>query len=118
MRDHREGLGHRVHRKVVAKVGPVKATFGGKVSYPTAAAFGLYHHRRRDRRRRRLRRGSAKVALAEDGDETVLSYAVQRRSAQIGADRSRLIDATSRKMAAEFFGRFVTAMTPGDGAAG
>ena len=34
--------------------------------------------------------------------------------AQIG---SRLIDATARKMADEFFSRFVTVMTPG-GAAG
>jgi carbon monoxide dehydrogenase subunit G len=58
-------------------------------------------------------KGSARVALDEAGDETVLRYGVQAqvggKLAQIG---SRLIDATSRKMADEFFTRFVAIVSP------
>jgi uncharacterized protein len=100
--------------KVVAQVGPVKANFGGKVmlsdlnppqSYTIAgegnggvAGFA---------------KGSAKVNLAEDGDATVLNYAVQAhvggKLAQIG---SRLIDSVARRMAENFFTRFVAAVAP------
>jgi carbon monoxide dehydrogenase subunit G len=100
--------------KVVARVGPVKASFLGKVtltdldppsSYTitgegTGGVAGFA-------------KGSAKVALDDVGAETVLRYGVQAqvggKLAQIG---SRLIDATSRKMADEFFNRFVGIMTP------
>jgi carbon monoxide dehydrogenase subunit G len=100
--------------KVVARVGPVKASFSGKVtltdldppsSYTitgegTGGVAGFA-------------KGSAKVALDDAGDETVLRYGVQAqvggKLAQIG---SRLIDATSRKMADDFFNRFLAIMTP------
>ena len=63
-------------------------------------------------------KGGAKVSLEDEGGETVLRYEVQSqvggKLAQIG---SRLIDATARKMADEFFGKFVAAMSP-EGAAG
>jgi carbon monoxide dehydrogenase subunit G len=104
--------------KVIAKVGPVKATFGGKVNLSdldppraytisgegTGGVAGFA-------------KGSAKVNLdEEDGDATRLRYAVQAhvggKLAQIG---SRLIDATSRKMADDFFGRFVEAISPAAG---
>ena len=59
-------------------------------------------------------KGSAKVALEEEGGETVLRYGVQAqvggKLAQIG---SRLIDATARKMADDFFSKFVALVTPG-----
>jgi carbon monoxide dehydrogenase subunit G len=109
--------------KVVAKVGPVSATFGGKVNLTdldppkaytisgegTGGVAGFA-------------RGSAKVRLDDEGAEsTRLHYEVQAhvggKLAQIG---SRLIDATSRKMADDFFGRFVEALSPpagGNGAA-
>jgi carbon monoxide dehydrogenase subunit G len=104
--------------KVVARVGPVKASFSGKVTLSdldppagytisgegTGGVAGFA-------------KGSAKVALEEDGGETVLRYGVQAqvggKLAQIG---SRLIDGTARKMADEFFDRFVGAMTPEEGA--
>jgi carbon monoxide dehydrogenase subunit G len=94
--------------KVTAKVGPVKARFGGKVTLSDidppngytisgegsggAAGFA---------------KGGATVSLTTEGAETVLRYRVQAnvggKLAQIG---SRLIDGTARKMAEEFFGRF------------
>jgi uncharacterized protein len=110
--------------KVRAKVGPVSATFGGKVNLtdldpPKAYTIsgegsgGVAG----------FAKGSAKVNLAEDGGAaTVLHYEVQAhvggKLAQIG---SRLIDATSRKMAEDFFSRFVAVMSPpaeGNGGAG
>src|SRR5258707_10783147 len=94
--------------KVTAKVGPVKAKFGGKVTLSdldppngytitgegTGGAAGFA-------------KGGATVRLADDGDGTRLSYVVEAhvggKLAQIG---SRLIDATARKMAEDFFTRF------------
>lgn len=94
--------------RVVAKVGPVSAKFSGKVTLSDldppngytitgegsggAAGFG---------------KGGAKVALADDGSGTLLTYSahaqVGGKLAQIG---SRLVDATARKMADDFFARF------------
>jgi len=100
--------------RVVATVGPVRAAFGGKVTLSDldppqgytitgegsggAAGFA---------------KGGAKVHLVEDGDATVLNYAVQAqvggKLAQIG---SRLIDGVARKMANDFFGRFAGVIAP------
>ena len=101
--------------KVVAKVGPVKATFNGKVTLSdldppkaytitgegTGGVAGFA-------------KGSAKVHLDEDGGgASVLRYEVQAhvggKLAQIG---SRLIDGTSRKMAEDFFARFAAVVAP------
>jgi uncharacterized protein len=98
--------------KVVAKVGPVKAHFSGKVTLSdinppngykitgegTGGAAGFA-------------KGGAAVRLADDGAGTLLSYTVEAhvggKLAQIG---SRLIDATARKMAEDFFRRFAEAV--------
>ena len=100
--------------KVTAKVGPVRANFAGKVTLTdldppagytitgegTGGVAGFA-------------KGSAQVALTEEGGETVLRYGV---SAQVGGKLaqigSRLIDATARKMADEFFSKFVAVMSP------
>jgi uncharacterized protein len=100
--------------KVKAKVGPVRAKFSGKVTMTdldppagytitgegTGGVAGFA-------------KGSAKVSLEEDGAETILRYGVQAqvggKLAQIG---SRLIDATARKLAEEFFGRFAGVTDP------
>lgn len=94
--------------KVSVKVGPVSAKFTGQVTLSDldppngytisgegkggVAGFG---------------KGGAKVVLTPDGDGTLLRYdvtaSVGGKLAQIGA---RLIDATAKKMAEEFFGRF------------
>ncbi len=97
--------------RVLLAVGPVKARFNGRValaelvppeSYTITgegqggvAGFG---------------KGSAKVRLdAATAQETVLHYEAQStvggKLAQVG---SRLVDATAKKLADEFFSRFVT----------
>jgi len=100
--------------KVRAKVGPVSANFAGKVTLSdldppagytisgegTGGVAGFA-------------KGGAKVTLEEEGGETVLRYGVEAqvggKLAQIG---SRLIDATARKLADQFFSNFVAAMNP------
>jgi carbon monoxide dehydrogenase subunit G len=95
--------------KVTAKIGPVKARFSGKVTLTdidppngykitgegTGGAAGFA-------------KGGAAVKLADDGTGTLLSYTVESqvggKLAQIG---SRLIESTSRKMADDFFSKFV-----------
>lgn len=99
---------NEMEAKVRAKVGPVSATFTGKVtlsdlnppiSYKIAGegkggAAGYA-------------KGGADVSLAEDGADTVLSYNAKAdvggKLAQIG---SRLIQGTAKKMADDFFGKF------------
>jgi carbon monoxide dehydrogenase subunit G len=94
--------------KVSVKVGPVSAKFTGNVTLSEldppngytisgegkggVAGFG---------------KGGAKVRLLPDGDGTLLTYEVSAsvggKLAQIGA---RLIDATAKKMAEQFFEKF------------
>ena len=100
--------------KVGLAVGPVKATFNGRVTLSDldppngykisgegqggVAGFG---------------RGSAVVRLTDDPAGTKLSYsadaAVGGKLAQIG---SRLVEATARKLADEFFTRFAAEFPP------
>jgi hypothetical protein len=106
--------------KVRAKVGPVSANFTGKVTLTDLnPPQGYTISGEGQGGVAGFAKGSAKVDLDEEGSETVLRYAVQAqvggKLAQIG---SRLIDGTARKMADEFFGKFVTLMTPGETAAG
>jgi len=97
---------------VAARIGPVKATFKGRVTLSElnppvsyvisgegkggAAGFA---------------KGSAKVTLAEDGGATRLRYEVDAdvggKLAQVG---QRLIEGSSKKLAGEFFDAFRTAV--------
>jgi hypothetical protein len=101
--------------KVRAKVGPVSANFGGKVNLTDLdPPNGYTISGEGSGGVAGFAKGSAKVKLDEDGGAaTVLRYEVQAhvggKLAQIG---SRLIDATSRKMAEDFFTRFVAAVSP------
>jgi carbon monoxide dehydrogenase subunit G len=104
--------------KVVARVGPVRANFTGKVTLTDLnPPQGYTISGEGQGGVAGFAKGSAKVALEEEGSETVLRYGVQAqvggKLAQIG---SRLIDGTARKMADDFFGRFVALMTPGEAA--
>jgi uncharacterized protein len=103
--------------KVAAKVGPVSARFTGKVTLSDLDPPNGYRISGEGQGGvAGFAKGGATVKLAEDGVGTLLSYTVQAqvggKLAQIG---SRLIDATARKMAEDFFARFaaqVTASTP------
>jgi carbon monoxide dehydrogenase subunit G len=103
-----------LHAVVQMKIGPLSASFEGDVALQDldppngytldvsakggAAGFA---------------KGTAKVALAEDGAETTLSYQAEGRVggklAQVG---QRLIDAAARKTADDFFEAFAREVAP------
>ena len=102
--------------KVVLKIGPVKATFAGKVTLSdldppngyTIAGEGQGGVAG-------FAKGSAKVRLEPEGETaTMLHYDVKAdvggKIAQLGA---RLIDGTAKKLAAEFFEKFGQVVAPG-----
>ena len=100
--------------KVVASVGPVRATFGGKVRLSDLDPPQSYTiNGEGSGGVAGFAKGGAKVNLAEDGGATVLHYEVQAqvggKLAQVG---SRLIDGVARKMANDFFARFAAAVAP------
>jgi carbon monoxide dehydrogenase subunit G len=93
---------------VTAKVGPVKAKFGGNVKMSDLGPPNGYTiSGEGSGGAAGFAKGGAKVKLAEDGGATVLSYTVNAtvggKLAQIG---SRLIDSTAKKMANDFFSKF------------
>lgn len=104
--------------KVRAKVGPVSANFTGKVTLSDLdPPQGYTISGEGQGGVAGFAKGSAKVALDEEGGETVLRFGVQAqvggKLAQIG---SRLIDGTARKMADDFFSKFAALVTPGGSA--
>ena len=94
---------------VVLKVGPVKATFGGKVTLSDLDPPNSYRITGEGAGGvAGFAKGGATVMLtSEDPDVTVLHYQVD---AQIGGKLAqlggRLIDSTARKLAGEFFTAF------------
>ena len=108
--------------KVVAKVGPVKATFTGEVKLSDLVPPTSYKISGEGKGGAAgFAKGGAAVTLEEAGAETVLRYTAQGnvggKLAQIG---SRLIDGTARKLAEEFFGKFAATVggAPAEAAAG
>jgi hypothetical protein len=106
--------------KVTLKIGPVKASFNGKVflsdldppngyTISGEGAGGVAGHAK----------GGAKVRLEEDGEATILHYDVSAevggKIAQLG---SRLIDATAKKLANDFFQTFSAVVSPPEPEAG
>ncbi len=96
--------------RVKLAIGPVKATFNGKVKltdldpsngYKIAGegSGGVAGYAK----------GSASVRLADEGDGTLMTYDVKAdvggKLAQLGG---RLIDSTAKKLADEFFEKFTT----------
>jgi carbon monoxide dehydrogenase subunit G len=94
---------------VVFKVGPVKATFGGKVMLSDLDPPNSYRISGEGSGGvAGFAKGGASVKLeAESADVTILQYEVD---AQIGGKLAqlggRLIDSTSKKLAGEFFASF------------
>lgn len=93
---------------VTSKIGPVKAKFKGAVTLENIKAPESYTITGEGKGGvAGFAKGQANVNLAEDGDETILTYEAKAqvggKLAQLG---SRLIDSTARKMADDFFTKF------------
>ncbi|WP_162855089.1 carbon monoxide dehydrogenase subunit G [Stappia sp. BW2] len=107
--------------KVRLKVGPVKATFGGKVTLNDLdPPNGYTIEGEGSGGVAGFARGAAKVRLEEDGpDATILYYDVDAKVggklAQLGA---RLIDSTAKRLAGEFFAAFGEQVAPQTSATG
>ncbi|MDP1960828.1 MAG: carbon monoxide dehydrogenase subunit G [Reyranella sp.] len=108
--------------KVRMRIGPVSASFTGKVTLSDLDPPNGYKISGEGQGGAAgFAKGGAVVTLREDGADTVLNYNVDAqvggKIAQVGA---RLIDGTARKLADEFFNKFaamVGAPPPGDAAA-
>ena len=93
---------------VVAKIGPVKATFKGDVRLENLnppEGYSIVGEGKGGVAG--FAKAGADVKLTEDGAETILDYEAKAqvggKLAQLG---SRLVDSTARKMADDFFGAF------------
>jgi uncharacterized protein len=100
---------------VRAKVGPVSARFGGKVTLSDLDPPNGYRISGEGTGGPAgFAKGGATVKLADEGGATKLSYIVEAniggKLAQIG---SRLIDATARQMAEQFFAKFAAIVGSG-----
>ena len=100
--------------KVVLKIGPVKATFAGAVTLSELDAPNSYRITGEGQGGvAGFAKGGSRVWLVEDGEGTILNYEAQAnvggKIAQLGA---RLIDSTSKKLAAEFFGALSKVLAP------
>jgi carbon monoxide dehydrogenase subunit G len=104
--------------KVRLRIGPVSASFSGKVTLSDLDPPNGYRISGEGQGGvAGFAKGGAVVTLRDDGGATVLDYNVDAqvggKIAQVGA---RLIDGTARKLADEFFGKFA-AMVGGPPAA-
>ena len=93
---------------VQAKVGPVKATFQGAVTLSEIKAPESYTISGEGKGGAAgFAKGTARITLIEDGNETILNYEVDAevggKLAQVG---SRLIEGSSKKLASQFFETF------------
>jgi len=96
--------------KVRLRIGPVSASFSGKVTLSDIDPPNGYKISGEGQGGvAGFAKGGAVVKLTEEGADTLLSYDVDAqvggKIAQVGA---RLIDGTAKKLADEFFGKFVT----------
>jgi uncharacterized protein len=96
--------------KVRMRIGPVSASFSGKVTLSDIDPPNGYRISGEGQGGAAgFAKGGAEVKLRDEGGETVLTYDVDAqvggKIAQVGA---RLIDGTARKLADEFFGKFAT----------
>lgn len=94
--------------KVKLKIGPIGATFNGRVTLSDLDPPNGYRISGEGSGGvAGFAKGHADVKLTEDGADTILAYAVKAdvggKIAQLGA---RLIDSTAKRLAGEFFERF------------
>ncbi|KQT64334.1 MULTISPECIES: CoxG family protein [unclassified Aureimonas] len=100
---------------VVTKIGPVKAKFSGEVRLEDIVAPESYSIVGEGKGGiAGFAKGGAKVHLAEDGADTILTYSVDAqvggKIAQLGG---RLIESTAKKLSAQFFDAFAAHVTGG-----
>ena len=99
---------------VKQKIGPVSATFSGKVTLSDVVPLERYTIAGEGKGGAAgFAKGGAAVALADDGEATLLTYDVKAtvggKLAQLG---SRLIDGVAKKLADSFFENFQAAVEP------
>jgi carbon monoxide dehydrogenase subunit G len=104
----------QLNAKVTLKVGPVKASFSGKVTLSDLdPPHGYTITGEGSGGAAGFAKGSAKVRLEEDGPATILSYDAKAdiggKLAQLGG---RLIDGTARRLSADFFEKFSQVVAP------
>ena len=104
---------NELEAKVTLKIGPVKATFGGKVTLDTThAPTGFSLAGEGDGGLAGFAKGGADVQLIADGDSTLLKYEAKAQTggkiAQLGG---RLITSTARKLSKMFFTKFEKIMS-------
>lgn len=107
-----ESLDKKSERELAAtvalKIGPIKARFNGEVELKNLKPPHSYTIEGEGKGGiAGFAKGGADVTLKEDGDGTILSYTAKAdvggKMAQLG---SRLIQSTSKKLAAQFFADF------------
>ena len=94
--------------KIVLKVGPVKARFGGNVTLdPSNAPHSFSLTGQGQGGPAGYAKGGADVTLEEDGEGTILRYTAKAdvggKIAQLGG---RLIKGTAKRLSASFFKKF------------
>ena len=99
--------------KVTLKVGPVKASFGGRVTLdPSKAPDAFSLSGEGDGGIAGFAKGGADVELVEDGQQTILRYTAKAeiggKLAQLGG---RLITSTAKKLSKMFFEKFEKVMS-------
>ena len=99
--------------KMQSKIGPVKTNFATSLTLSEMDPPNSYVISGEGKGGAAgFARGSAKVNLEQDDGETILRYEAEvkigGKIAQVG---SRLIDATARKLAQDFFSKFVDVLT-------
>jgi len=110
-----ERTGDNAYRvAIVAALGPVRAKFNGTLKLEDVVPPERYTLRFEGQGGAAgFAKGSAQVALADEGAATLLSYAVNAqiggRIAQVG---QRLVDSAALKLADDFFAAFEKALAP------
>jgi carbon monoxide dehydrogenase subunit G len=100
---------HEFAAKVALKIGPISTIFNGSVTLEDLnppVAYTIVGQGQGGAAG--FAKGRAHVELAEEGEETVLSYTAKAEvGGKLASLGGRLIQATSKKLADEFFSKFV-----------
>ena len=102
------------HARMLAKIGPVRARFDGKITMSEIEVpAGCTLSFEGSGGAAGMAKGKSVVTLLEQPDGTCLRYTVQASvGGKLGQIGGRLIDASARKMADDFFRAFNEQLTP------